>query len=318
MISTGVCQAESNAVALRNTSWRDNPDIPRWVEINSVGLDRFFTKQKIAGYYYDLFLDFLKKEAVNLDEYKFVEPAAGNGSFFKLLPKTSRIGLDLMPLDPAIRQQDFLTWKPTAKDKNYIFIGNPPFGYRGWLALAFMNHVAKFAAYAGFILPMAFQSDGKGSPKNRVTGMTLVHSEVIPADSFYTPENKTVRINALWQIWKKGNATSQDTKTCRQWLDLFTVDFRKERRCGQTRIQDADYFLQRTFYNTPPQLVTCFSKVKYTCGYGLIIKKDKDRVLDSLKTVDWMRYSNLAAHHCRHISMYHIQKVLTDNGFHDV
>jgi len=317
-MSTAIIQCESNPIELRNTLWGNNPYIPRWVNIDSVGLDQFFTKKNIAKKYYHLFLDFLKQENVNVDEYTFVEPSAGNGSFFNLLPKNSRIGLDLMPLNTDIEQKDFLAWNPKKQDGKYIFIGNPPFGYRAWLALVFMNHVAKFGDYAGFILPMAFQSDGKGSPKHRVNGMKLIHSEIIPTDSFYTPQNKPVKINALWQIWKKGNNIIPEPKTCRTWLDLFTVDFRKERLCGQNKIENADYFLQRTFYSEPPKLVTCFSKVKYTCGYGLIIKKDKDRVLNILNRIDWMEYSNLAAHNCRHISMYHIEKVLVDNGLYDV
>jgi len=113
-------------------------------------------------------------------------------------------------------------------------VGNPPFGYRAWLALAFMRHASLFCDYIGMILPMAFQSDGKGSPKNRIDAMRLAYSEV-----------------------------------------------------------------------------------KYVCGYGLILKKEKAAVARLLNTADWTRYSNLAAHNCRHISMYHIQKVLTDKGYVD-
>ena len=55
-----------------------------------------------------------------------------------------------------IKQQDFLSLEPPLgiQNKIKIFIGNPPFGYRGWLALSFMNHASKFADFIGFILPM--------------------------------------------------------------------------------------------------------------------------------------------------------------------
>jgi hypothetical protein len=223
-----------------------------------------------------------------------------------------------LPLHKEVKKQDFLSWAPKDKKKKYIFIGNPPFGYRAWLALVFMNHAAQFADYVGFILPMAFQSDGKGSPKNRVKGMTLVHSEIIPADSFFNPDGKSRKVNALWQIWKKGEPVVAEKKTCSEWLDLFTVDMRKERLCGQEKINQADYFLQRTYYSEPPSLVRSFSEVKYVCGYGLIIKKEKDSIVDILSSTDWTEYSNLAAHNCRHISMYHIEKALTDRGIIDV
>lgn len=181
-----------------------------------------------------------------------------------------------------------------------------------------MNHAAQFADYIGFILPMAFQSDGRGSPKHRVAGMTLVHSEVIPSDSFFEPDGKKRKVNALWQIWEKGENTIPTKKTCNQWVDIFTVDQRKERLCGQEKMNQADFFLQRTYYKEPPSLVKSFSQVKYTCGYGFIIKKDKEAILHTLTNTNWSHYSNLAAHNCRHISMYHIKQALIDKGFFDV
>ena len=188
---------------------------------------------------------------------------------------------------------------------------------RQWLALAFINHAAKFSEYVGFILPMAFQSDGKGSPKFRVKGMTLISTEFLPEGSFVDPEGKTLKINALWQVWKKGENIHPKAKECNDWIDLFTVDQRKERLCGHERMQEADFFLQRTYYNNPPSLVKDFGDVKYVCGYGIIFKKNAQELELTLRNTDWNKYSNLAAHNCRHISMYHIRRALTDKGFID-
>lgn len=311
-------EAHNDAITIRNHLWENNSHVPSWVDVNDVGLDQFFTHHEIAKKYHAHFVRFLENENVNLNEYTFVEPSAGNGSFYNLLPKDNRLGLDIMPLHHEIIKQDFLSWKPNNKKKKYIFIGNPPFGYRAWLALAFMNHAAQFADYIGFILPMSFQSDGKGSPKHRVKGMQLVYSEIIQSDSFYNPDGKIRKVNAMWQIWKKGENIIREKQTCNQWVELFTVDQRKERLCGQSKMKEADFFLQRTYYNEQPSLVKSFSEVKYVCGYGLIIKKDKQKIIDLLNNTDWYQYSNLATHNCRHISMYHIQKVLTDKGYIDV
>lgn len=305
-----------SALSLRNKYWESLELIPNWVDTGNVSLDQFFTKPEVAHKCYKNFIAYLQKNDVKTSNYTFLEPAVGAGAFYDLLP-ANKFGLDILPLSSEIMQQDFLSWSPN-KNKKYIAIGNPPFGYRGWLALAFMNKVAEFCDYAAFILPMSFQSEGKGSPKNRVKGMRLVHSQVLDQDSFISPQGKTLKINALWQIWEKGENTIQGRDTCKDWLELFTVDMRKERLCGQDKINKADFFLQRTFYNEPPKLVKTFDKVKYVCGYGLIIKKDKKRVIKALNEVDWNQYSNLAAHNCRHISMYHIEKALTDEGFVDV
>ena len=120
---------------------------------------------------------------------------------------------------------------------------------------------------------------------------------------------------SIWQIWaRKENGKNKKTLTCNQYIDLFTVDMRKERLCGQKRMHEADFFLQRTFYNIPPTLVTTFDEVKYVCGYGIVIKRDKRKVLKILQSADWRHYSNLAVHNCKHISMCHIREALTDAG----
>lgn len=80
---------------------------------------------------------------------------------------------------------------------------------------------------------------------------------------------------------------------------------------------DADFFLQRTFYRDAPTLVTDFAEVKYACGYGIVIKKDPERVEAALRSTNWNHYSNLAAHNCRHISIYHIRCALADLGLTD-
>jgi hypothetical protein len=309
----------NNAVSLRNSKWESNSNIPSWVDINTVGLDQFFTVPEVAENYYQQLLNFLKQKNINIKNCVFIEPSAGAGSFFNLLPKNNSIGLDIYPISDRIIQQDFLSWEPPIEIKNKIkiFVGNPPFGYRGWLALSFMNYASKFADYIAFILPMSFQSEGKGSPKNRVKGMKLNYSEIVPLNSFINPLGKIEKVNALWQIWEKGENIQTIQPTCKEWVEIFTVDMRKERLCGMTKMGYADYFLQRTFYNNPPSLVKDFSEVKYVCGYGLIFKKDKRQIKEILNSTNWVNYSNLAAHNCRHISMYHIEKVLTDNKLTD-
>ena len=259
----------------RNKGWKKKPEIPEWVDLEDVSLDQFFTKPEIAKKYYLKTLKFLKKENINIEDCLFVEPSAGDGSFFKLLPKNQRIGLDLYPMAEGIIKKDFLNWTPPKTDKKIIFIGNPPFGYRAWLALNFMNHASKFADYIFFILPMSFQSEGKGSSKYRVKNMKLIHSEIIPNDSFYEPNGKIVKINALWQYWTKGENKIPNFNLFNKYIDIFTVDQRKERLCGQEKMDKADFFIQRTFYNEAPKLVKNFSDVKYTCGYGIILKKKK-------------------------------------------
>lgn len=310
---------KNKAIEIRNKSWLDNSSIPPWVNINTVGLDQFFTKPNVAKKCWESFCAFIKNDNSEITNYKFIEPSAGLGAFYNLLPENRRIGIDVERFNTNFIHSDFLAWEPKKNGYNYACIGNPPFGYRAWLALSFLNHAAKFSDYVGFIVPMAFQSRGKSNCQDRVIGLKLAHSTPLPPDSFVDIEGKTIKVNALWQIWvrinsSKKNQRKESIKTCDNYIDLFTVDMRKERLCGQKRLHEADFFLQRTFYTNPPSLVTSFDEVKYVCGYGIVIKKNRRKIINILKNADWKHYSNLASHNCRHISMCHIRAALTDAG----
>lgn len=302
---------------VRNVAWSRSALIPSWVEPEIVDLDRFFTRPTVAYECHTRLLEAMADDHADATRYKFVDPSAGEGVFYDLLPDERRVGIEIVPGRPDFECCDYLTWRPPANGYRYAIVGNPPFGYRAWLALAFVNHSAVFADYIGFILPMAFQSDGKGSPKFRVSGAELIQSKPLPSGSFVTDTGQLIQINALWQIWRRGVNNRKPVATCDQWIDLFTVDMRKERLCGQQRLHEANWFLQRTFYTEPPSLVRNFSEVRYVCGYGIVIKKDSEAITECLNGINWRKYSNLAAHNCRHISMYHIRQALTDNDFND-
>ena len=310
-------RSRRDALQRRNAAWSGSPFLPKWVDTKTVGLDEFFTRPEIAEQCFSSLTHWIRRTDRARRKKVFIEPSAGTGAFFDLLPTKRRIGIDILPRRAGLIEHDFLTWSPPETRDSYVAVGNPPFGYRAWLALAFVNHAATFADYVGFILPMAFDSDGKGSPKFRVRGLTLLHSEHLPQDSFTDAFGQPVQVNALWQVWKRGPSAFPTRQSCDSWIDVFTIDSRKERRCGHRRLHEADVMLQRTYYGAPPTLVRNFEDVRYGCGYGIVLKREHDRVLSVLRNTDWNQYSNLAAHNCRHISMYHIRQVLIDSGFTD-
>ena len=234
-------QVES-AIELRNKTWVKSNYIPKWVEIENVGLDQFFTRPIIAKQCWTSLCNYMVSDGADISYYNFVEPSAGLGVFYDLLPENRRIGIDVASFRTDYIQQDFLSWMPKKNGYGYACVGNPPFGYRAWLALIFLNHAALFSDYVGFILPMGFQSRGKSNLIDRVRGLYLVHSSPLPADSFVDVDGKTIKINALWQIWaRKKNGKNPNIPTCDKYIDLFTVDMRKERLCGQKRLHEADF-----------------------------------------------------------------------------
>src|SRR3989338_3825870 len=105
--------------------------------------DQFYTKPNVAEYCFKKFQEIANNLEVNLSLYTFIEPSAGCGYFYQILPKNRRIGIDIEPKkisgvdNNGIIKFDYLKWYPKNPKKKYIVLGNPPFGLRGNLALAF-------------------------------------------------------------------------------------------------------------------------------------------------------------------------------------
>lgn len=288
-----------------------------WYAVNEADpKDRFFTKRQTARHCMSVFTRIAQNYGYDLESHIFVEPSAGDGCFTALLPENRRIALDIAPQAPGIEQSDFLNWTPPPG--TYAVIGNPPFGVRGAIALAFINRAAVFADIVGFILPMTFASDGKGGAMTRVKGLTLLHSEELAPRSFWA-DGGDYDVNTVFQVWgARKHDIAERSKSCDNYIEIRTVCTNPNRRCGLHLMDRYDFFIQGTFYeNRPPTVVTDFADVKYGSGYGVIIKQQKAAVSEALEGVDWLRHSSRATNHCRHIRMRHIRDAIIEAGFQD-
>jgi hypothetical protein len=109
--------------------------------------DRFYTKDNIAKQCV---------EYLDLNTFsKIVEPSAGGGAFVRALNNKCE-AYDLS-VDTPWKHKDFLT--TFFEEKNILFIGNPPFGKQGTLAIKFINHAARFGDTVAFILPNSFAKE---------------------------------------------------------------------------------------------------------------------------------------------------------------
>ena len=252
--------------------------------------DQFFTPLATSKYCYSKFIQVMNKNGDCENDYTFIEPSAGSGSFLKLLPQEKRIGLDIEPKCEEIMKQDFLEWHPH-ENKKYIVIGNPPFGLRGQLALKFINHSSTFADYVCFILPQLFESDGKGVPRKRVTGLNLIHCEKLNSN-FESPDNKPVNVECIFQIWSKFHKN-----------DLYNIPNKESSILKVYSLSDGETPSttrnKKMFYQCDVYLPsTCFGKenMKYydnfdtlpsKRGYGIVFLKNKKVNLQKFKKIDW-------------------------------
>lgn len=254
--------------------------------------DQFFTPISIAAHCWKTFI---REISINISDFVFVEPSAGDGSFLKVLPQGT-IAFDIEPRNNSIQKQDYLLWKPKDGDK-YVVFGNPPFGLRGNLALKFINH-SSFADYVCFILPQLFVSDGKGSPRKRVKGFNLVYSEKLTA-LFYTPDNQNVKINGVFQIWAKYETNEKyDIKTLKSdKIKIYSLS--DGGTSASTRnvemIDKCDIYLPSTCFGAENmRTYDRFDNLPGKKGYGVVFLGDKKMMINKSKNMDWVAVSFLS------------------------
>lgn len=248
--------------------------------------DQFFTNKETAQYCYKKALEVIKQYC-DIEDYSFVEPSAGDGSFYNLLPTEKRIGIDIEPKCDGVIQSDFLVWKPN--DNKNICIGNPPFGLRGNLALKFINYAAEFSDFVCFVLPKLFDSNGKGSCKSRVKGLNLIYSEVIDSD-FYYPNGKEVKVNVVFQIWSKHHKVPEDNVDLTDIIKLYSLSDggTPSSTRNKKHLYKCDYYLPSTCFGKETMKVyDNFESLPHRRGYGIVVENHKEILGDVIKTIDW-------------------------------
>lgn len=163
-------------------------------EKHSNKMDQFYTNEDVAK---ECIAELLRY--VNFNDYDIIlEPSAGTGSFFKLLPEDKRQGVDLEPKYNGVAQMDFLKFVPDP-NKSYCVVGNPPFGRVSSLAVKFFNHAATFADVIAFIIPKTFK---RVSVQNRLNlKFHLEYNKDLPLKPCcFTPH---MDAKCCFQVWKK-------------------------------------------------------------------------------------------------------------------
>ncbi len=305
--------------------------------------NEFFTKKEVAKYCFSSFMKFLEIHKIDSAKYTFIEPSCGDLSFYELMPKDSRIGIDLEYKNDEILCENFLGFMPSefgSESKKYIVLGNPPFGLRGNLALRFINHSRDFgdgsyADFVAFILPPLFESDGKGSPKKRVKDFILVHSEKLPLNSFVYPNGKSVEVATLFQIWahkkllenKTLNIAPNPPKTCKDYIKIYSLSDggTSSSTRNKAMLYKCDLYLPSTCFHSSgkPQMKIYedFESLPHRRGYGIVILPNDEsvrvRVREALKSIDWVKISFLGTNSSLNLRTSLIEEALIDKGFYD-
>ena len=290
--------------------------------------DQFFTKPEIAEKCFKSFCAVAKNLGANLDAYHFIEPSAGDGGFYQLLPENRRTGIDIEPIANApdggeIIRRDYLTWTPKASAENlrYAVIGNPPFGLRGHLALQFIHHSQKFADLAGFILPPLFDSDGKGAAGKRARGFHLAHTEKLPDGAFAYPDGRAVNVACIFQVWSKigaENIRQTRRRTCAEFIKVYSLSDGGTPSSTRNKkmLHACDLYMPSTCFSGMT-LYRGFESLPHRRGYSVVIHKRKRDILHLLKKTDWSKAAFISTNGALNLRASLIEKVVTEGNFYD-
>lgn len=275
--------------------------------------DQFFTNKQTADYCYNQTVKILSNLGVDLSGYTFIEPSAGDGSFYSILPVDRRTGVDIESRLDGVIQSDFLQWEPDTK--NNICVGNPPFGLRGHLALKFINHAAEFCDFVCFVLPQLFDSNGKGSCKSRVKGLNLIHSEVVDS-AFYYPDGKTVSVNVVFQIWAKNHKVEEEKVDLTNIVKIYSLS--DGGTPGSTRnkkhLYTCDYYLPSTCFGSDSiRIYENFEELPHRRGYGIVLLNHKKEVNDIMRGIDWSEVSFRSTNGAYNLRFDLIEKTIWNN-----
>lgn len=281
--------------------------------------DQFYTRGGAAKACMSRFKRVAKELGIDTSQYTFIEPSAGAGVFYDLLPVKRRIGIDIEPAHRAIKQADYLTWKPRAG--KYIVIGNPPFGLRGHLALQFINHSAYFADMVAFILPPLFNSDGKGVPAKRVKGYQLAHTSPIPSSSFVYPDGTPVDVESIFQVWTKVNTEKIDSpprQTCAEFIRVYSLSDGGTSASTRNKamLYNCDVYLPSTCFNGM-RVYSGFEALPHRRGYGVVIHKNKRVIKGLLKEINWANIAFRSTNGALNLRTSLIENVLIGRGYVD-
>ena len=252
--------------------------------------DQFFTILATVRKCYEIFTEKMSELGFDTSEHIFIEPSAGSGAFLEVLPEGRTLAFDIEPKNESVIEQDFLSWTPQ-EDKKYIVFGNPPFGLRGHLALAFINHSYKFADFVCFILPQLFESDGKGSPRKRIDGYNLILSEKID-NTFVFPNQKEVKVNVIFQILSKHHENKEFDIYQPNNKNINVYSLSNGETPSQQRnvdmIDKCDMYLPSTcFGKQNMRSYDNFNDLPNLKGYGITFQNASSKTIEDAKNIQW-------------------------------
>ena len=286
-------------------------------------LDQFYTRQDVAESCWQKLQEILSEYNIDDSEYTYLEPSAGAGSFFKLMPEDRRLGLDLEPRHPEVKQQDFLKWYAEYEGQKLIACGNPPFNSKdkggGALAAHFVNKCMDYCDVVAMIIPPGV---ARGNVYKLNYRFKKIYEEELHPSSFEFPDGKLKRVHCRFVIWSKINIDKINTENvvpmANEYVDFYLYDSRTvNKNKWEWYKENGHIFLSRVDFKKQFRVSESPKYVEERHGYGIVIKKNVEEIKKLLLETDWLSYADVSHMGAYIITHKIIHKVITDAGYVD-
>ena len=256
-------------------------------------LDQFYTQDDTATECIEILKD--KVGHLITSDDVFLEPSAGKGAFIDAVNEVfldnSVVSYDIDPKREDIIKDNFLEIE--LKKQDYITIGNPPFGKRSKLALAFFDKTMEHSKFVAFIVPIQFNKWLTQSKVNK--DWKLIHNEPLESNSF-TFNEKDYSVRSTFQIWTRLDTEYENTRLTKAPAttheDFMAWQHNNTEQSLKYFDYDWDFAVVRQGYGDYNE--KHYDKDKMSRNKQFIFFKAKDQeVLERLKAIDFEELSML-------------------------
>lgn len=220
----------------------------------------------------------------NITEY--IEPSAGAGVFLDYFDKPY-LALDIQPENERIAKEDWLKFNLDYKSGRCV-IGNPPFGRGNSLAMAFYKKSVSIADYIAFILPISQLNNNV-----QLFDFDLVYSEDLGVRDY-----SGIKLQCCFNVYKRPLTGKLNAKPNYKLKDIKIIEYRRDGRDKQIP-DNFDYAMGSFGVGCVGKPIHKKGQFALECYFYIVNPQYRDKILNVLKTTDWVSISKGISGTCR-------------------
>lgn len=239
--------------------------------------DKYYTPSDLAEYCVSKVKEIIGEN--NITEY--IEPSAGQGVFLDYLDKPY-LSYDIEPEDDRVIKADWLSVDLDYKQGRCI-IGNPPFGEKNNLSVAFYKKSIPICDYIAFILPVSQYKN-----ESKLYEFDLIYSEDLKERKF-----SDRIIHCCFNIYRR-NKNGINSKPNYKLKDVEIIERIKNKNPKREKkfdVENENYDLRILAWGNGFNIGRVLEKTEkqYAKEFIIVIHNDNYRnlIIEKLKSVNW-------------------------------